>query len=224
MAQMFEPDPTQPDAAARAIGAAVEALTRGALVVFPTETVYGIACRADVHDATADLFAAKGRPFDLALPVMAATAAEALSLGEPNAVADALADAFWPGRLTMVLRRGERAAGWSLGAREDTIALRLPNHPVALAVLARAGPLAVSSANLSGSDPAATSRELFEAFGERVAVYLTQAEPLDPAIHPPSTVVDVSDGRPRILRHGELTEDVIRSALVRTSPPRYSID
>jgi tRNA A37 threonylcarbamoyladenosine synthetase subunit TsaC/SUA5/YrdC len=124
----------------------------------------------------------------------------------------------------MVLRRGPRAAGWSLGAREDTIALRVPDHAVALAVLARTGPLAVSSANISGSDPAATSRELFEAFGERVAVYLTQPEPLDPAAHPPSTVVDVTDGRLRVLRHGELTEDAIRSALVRTRPLGYSVD
>ena len=224
MAQIFEPDPTEPHATERAVGAAVEALAGGALVVFPTETVYGIACRADLAAATARLFAAKRRPSDLALPVMAATAGEALSLGEPNDSARALAEAFWPGRVTVVLRRGERAAGWSLGARTDTIALRVPDHPVAHAVLARAGALAVSSANLSGSDPAATSGDLFEAFGERVAVYLTQVEPLDPAAHPPSTVVDVTEGGPRILRRGEVTEDAVRFALVRTSAPGHSID
>jgi tRNA threonylcarbamoyl adenosine modification protein (Sua5/YciO/YrdC/YwlC family) len=224
MAQIFEPDPADPDAAERAVDAAVEALAGGALVVFPTETVYGIACRADLPAATARLFTAKRRPSDLALPVMAATAVEALALGQPSASARTLADAFWPGRLTVVVRRGERAAGWSLGARSATIALRVPDHPVAQAVLARAGGLAVSSANLSGSDPAATSQDLFEAFGERVAVYLTQSEPLDPAAHPPSTVVDVTEDRPRILRRGELTEDAIRSALVRTSAPGHSID
>src|SRR5580765_4475721 len=113
MAQIFQPPPAEPQAAERAVGAAVEALAGGALVVFPTETVYGIACRADLRAATARLFAAKRRPSDLALPVMAATVAEALSLGEPNATAEALAAAFWPGRLTVVLRRGARAAGWS---------------------------------------------------------------------------------------------------------------
>ena len=127
MAEIFEHDPEgDPDPAA--IRAATEALAAGGLVVLPTETVYGIACRADLPAATGRLFTAKRRARGLALPVMTATATEALVLARPDAAARVMAGAFWPGPLTIVLGRSERAAGWALGEHPDTIALRVPAH------------------------------------------------------------------------------------------------
>ncbi len=203
MSLRFVVDPARPHGAAPAVDAAVAALASGEPVVFPTETVYGIACRPDRAAATARLFKAKRRPEGLALPVLAATAEEALALaGRPPAAPWFRGVPFWPGPVTFVLPRGERSKAWPLGAREETIALRVPDHPIARAVLERSGPLAVSSANVSREAPASTERELVEAFGDLVAVYLVVPEALRPDEHPPSSIIDLSGERPRLLRRG----------------------
>jgi L-threonylcarbamoyladenylate synthase len=198
--------------------AAADALLAGELVVFPTETVYGLAAVARDADATAAVFAAKRRAADLALPVMAATGEGALGLGSPDPRADALAAAFWPGPLTIVVPRGEPSRAWSLGDRPDSIALRVPHHPVALAVLRRTPPLAVSSANISGSPPATTLDELEHAFGSRVAVFLTLGRPLRQEDSPPSTIVDLTGTEPRVVRAGMITEEAIMEVLRRSRP------
>jgi L-threonylcarbamoyladenylate synthase len=225
MAQIFDLDRATPTDPA-AVRAAVDALRAGALVVFPTETVPGIAARADDPSATARLFEAKRRASDLALPVMAGTPDEALALAEPNPDARALASAFWPGPLTIVLRRGARSRAWGLGDRADTIGLRVPDHPVPSAILAGTGPLAVSSANVSGVPPASSADELREAFGDLVAVYLVTASPLvtasaqDATSAPrerdrvaPSTVVDLTTGAPTVSRRGSIDEGSILRVL-----------
>ena len=141
--------------------------------------------------------------------MLAATAEEALALaGRPPAAPWFRGVPFWPGPVTFVLPRGERSKAWSLGTREGTIALRVPDHPIARVVLERSGPLAVSSANLSGEPPAATEAELVEAFGDGVAVYIVVPEALRPDERPPSSIIDLSGHRPRLLRRGAVVPEI----------------
>lgn len=184
---------------------AVRAIRAGSLIVIPTDTVYGIAARPDDPAATGALFAAKGRPPNLALPVLADGVAAARGLAVFDELAEGLGAAFWPGPLTIVLPRGARSLAWELGGDPETIAVRVPSHPLATAVLARGGPLAVSSANRSGEPEATTCEELTRAFGDRVAVYLCEETPLSGTA---STVVDLAHGAPRILRAGTIAAEV----------------
>ncbi|HXF57134.1 MAG TPA: L-threonylcarbamoyladenylate synthase [Actinomycetota bacterium] len=201
-----EPDPG-------AVRATAGALERGALVVFPTETVYGIGARPDDRAATERLFAAKRRPPGLNLPVLAASPGEALELGAPDPRAEALARALWPGPLTVVLRRSARSAPWYLGEREDTVGVRVPDHPVALAVLRAFGPVATTSANLSGLPPLRSEDDLRATFGEAVEVYLVVAPSAMPPGERPSTVVDLTGDRPRVLRSGPIPAERIAEVL-----------
>jgi L-threonylcarbamoyladenylate synthase len=209
--EVFEVDPARPDE--HALAAAAEALGAGQVVVFPTETVYGIACRPDLHHATEQLFMAKARPPWLNLPVLAATKAEAWTVAEPTSGASALAAAFWPGGLTMVLSRTGTSKDWRLGEQPDTIAVRVPNHAIALGVLRIAGPLAVTSANISGQPPASTRDGLLAAFSDTAHVILVLAggAPLPGGIA--STVVDATGDEVRVLRAGAVGEAAIRAAL-----------
>ena len=201
------------------IAEAAEAARSGALIVFPTDTVYGIGTRPDDPAATARLFAAKGRRRDLDLPVLVATLAQARTVGRLDERAERLAAGCWPGGLTLVLARTEASAGWDLGGAQDpaapTVGLRIPRHPLALAVLARTGPLAVTSANRSGEPPAADCAALEAAFGDGVEVYLCQDEPLTGAA---STVVDLAHGPARLLRPGAVSAEAIERFLGREGP------
>jgi L-threonylcarbamoyladenylate synthase len=194
------------DPVAEAAGAALA----GALIVLPTDTVYGIGTRPDDADATARLFAAKGRPRQLQLPVLVASRVQAREVAQFDGRAEALAGRFWPGALSLVLRRAERSRGWDLGEDEDTVAVRMPHHPLALAVLDRTGPLAVTSANRSGASTPATCEGLREVFGDDVEVYLCAEEPLGGA---PSTVVDLTRPEARVLRAGAVERPVLEQAL-----------
>jgi len=173
------------------------AADRGGLIVFPTDTVYGIGCRPDVASATARLFGAKERPRGLTLPVLAGSTAAARAIARFDDRADRLAFALWPGALTMVLPRTPESESWDLGGEDATIGVRVPDHPMALALLA-AGPLATTSANRSGEPPATTCDALVEVFGEAVDVYLCQDDALAGAA---STVVSLV-GELEIVRVG----------------------
>ncbi len=206
MSEVFEVDPEHPTASSAALAAAARALARGLLVVLPTETVYGIACRPDEPSATGRVFAAKRRPHGLNLPVLVAAAEAAWELGVPDHRATRLAAAFWPGPLTMVLPRSGRSRPWELGDRRDSIALRAPDLGLTSSLLRRAGPMAATSANLSGQPPLSDRNELVATFDQSVAVYggrpdgrggagpsprtdLRGADPghrRTPLIHPPS--------------------------------------
>lgn len=183
------------------IADAVAAARRGELIVFPTDTVYGIGTRPDAPAATDRLFAAKRRPRDLTLPVLVSTVEAARRLGWLDERAERLAFACWPGPLTLVVPRTPLSAAWDLGDDATSIGLRIPDHPLAAAVLASAGPLAVTSANRSGDEPAATCDALVATFGDEVAVYLCQDDPLAGAS---STVVSLLGERLEILRDGDL--------------------
>jgi tRNA threonylcarbamoyl adenosine modification protein (Sua5/YciO/YrdC/YwlC family) len=182
----------------------------GRLIVIPTDTVYGIGTRADDPAATDALFDAKGRSRALSIAVLVPSPAAAREIAAFDERAKALAARFWPGPLTLVLPRTETSRHWDLGSDARTIGVRVPHHPLTLAVLAITGPLAVTSANRSGD---ATPREcdgLARAFGARVAVYLCQDEPLEGTV---STVVDLTDGELRVLRTGSLGETELLGAL-----------
>lgn len=194
----------------RAIERATRAVRAGRLIVLPTDTVYGIGTRPDDAAATARLFEAKGRPRELTLPVLVPSSAAAREIAVFDERAEALALAFWAGPLTIVLARKERSLGWDLGGDPDTIGTRMPHHPLALAVLARTGPLAMTSANLSGG-PTPTTCEMVEGiFGDSVDVYLCEQEPLGAVA---STVVDLAHGEVRLLRAGAVSEAAIRGVL-----------
>lgn len=193
----------------RAIDLTVEALERGELVVIPTDTVYGIAARVDRPKALEALFEAKGRPVDLSLPVLVANRDQAQSLGVFEDEVSRLIGAFWPGPLTVIV---PRAAGFSaeLGGDGSTVGLRVPDHPVTRALLERSGPLATSSANVSGTETPRTVDRITEVFGDEVAVFL-DAGPAPQT--QPSTVVRIRGGELTVVRGGVLTEDRLRKVL-----------
>ena len=175
------------------------AARRGGLIVFPTDTVYGIGCRPDDADATRRLFDAKDRPRDLTLPVLTPTTPVARAIARFDDRAERLAFALWPGAVTLVLPRTPASADWDLGGSADTIGVRVPDHPMALAVLA-AGPLATTRTGRSGEQPATTCDALVDVFGETVDVYLCQDEPLEGIA---STVVSLV-GALEVIRGGAL--------------------
>jgi tRNA threonylcarbamoyl adenosine modification protein (Sua5/YciO/YrdC/YwlC family) len=189
---------------------AADAALRGEAVVLPTDTVYGIGTRPDDAAATARLFALKGRPANLELPVLVPSVGTGRAIAEFDERASALAGRFWAGPLTLVLPRTEMSRAWELGGDEETIGVRMPHHPLALAVLGYTGPLAVTSANRSGKPTPSTCEGVREVFGDRVAVYLCDASPLAGAA---STVVDLAHGEPSFLRVGALATEEVLSAL-----------
>jgi tRNA threonylcarbamoyl adenosine modification protein (Sua5/YciO/YrdC/YwlC family) len=189
-------------------------LDRNELVVLPTDTVYGIAANAFSAKGVEALLNAKGRDRTMPPPVLIpkVETMSALAADLPL-VANQLAAAFWPGALTMVLK-AQRSLEWDLGETRGTVALRVPDHKITLALLEDVGPLAVSSANLTGKDAAVNVQQAVEHFGDNVAVYLDGgASPKGEA----STILDltqVRDGEPiRVLRKGAITLDRIRSVI-----------
>jgi tRNA threonylcarbamoyl adenosine modification protein (Sua5/YciO/YrdC/YwlC family) len=185
-----------------AIEAAALAVQRGGLVVLPTDTVYGIGADAFDHAAVQALLDAKGRGREMPPPVLisAATTLAALATNVQSYV-EALTEAFWPGPLTLVCEQ-QPSLTWDLGETRGTVAVRMPDHEIALALLERTGPLAVSSANLSGL-PAATEAAAAEGMlGDSVEVVLDGGpSPKGEA----STILDVRASQPRLLRLGALS-------------------
>ncbi len=184
-----------------AVMAAARAINRGQLVVFPTDTVYGLAADAFDADAVRRLLAAKGRGRSMPPPVLIGNAStvDALLVGLP-AYARGLINRFWPGPLTLVGRQ-QTSLRWDLGDTRGTVAVRMPDDDVACAILERTGPLAVTSANLTGSPPATTPDEAEAMLGASVAVVIDDGSRAHSAA---STIVDVTTDRPRLLRLGAL--------------------
>jgi L-threonylcarbamoyladenylate synthase len=181
------------------LSAAARAVQRGRLVLLPTDTVYGVGADAFSAEAVARLLAAKGRGRQMPPPVLvsAKTTLEALAVDVPE-WARALVDELWPGPLTLVLRQ-QPSLQWDLGETRGTVAVRMPDHDVALALLARTGPLAVSSANRTGL-PAATDADAAEEMLGQAARILLDAGPTPGPV--PSTIVDCTGEQGRVLRLG----------------------
>lgn len=181
------------------IANAALAVQRGQLVAFPTDTVYGVGADAFDPASVRRLLAAKGRGRDMPPPVLvsAATTLDALAVGVPS-YARALVEELWPGPLTIVCRQ-QPSLQWDLGDTRGTVAVRMPDHEVALELLARTGPLAVSSANLTGKDAATDAAQAESMLGESVEVYLDGGPT---AGNVPSTIVDCTGDTGRVLRAG----------------------
>jgi tRNA threonylcarbamoyl adenosine modification protein (Sua5/YciO/YrdC/YwlC family) len=192
-------DPTEREAG---IAAAALAVQRGQLVVLPTDTVYGVGADAFSAEAVRSLLAAKGRGRDMPPPVLvsAATTLDALAVGVPS-YARALIQELWPGPLTLVCRQ-QPSLQWDLGDTRGTVAVRMPDHEVALELLSRTGPLAVSSANRTGLDAATDADAAESMLGEKVEVLLDSGPT---AGEVPSTIVDVTGDTGRVLRLGAVS-------------------
>jgi L-threonylcarbamoyladenylate synthase len=184
----------------RALQEAVMLLNEGKLVAFPTDTVYGLGAMAFVAQAIDQLYVAKGRDSAKAIAVLLGRVADLSRVtAEMGEIAQRLAHRFWPGPLTIVVSRHPLLPE-NISPR-PTVGVRMPDHPVALALLNRAGPLAVTSANLSGETSASTAQEVFDQLNGRIPLIL------DAGSTPgglPSTVVDCTGARLTLLREGPI--------------------
>lgn len=200
------------------------ALGRTELVVLPTDTVYGIAANAFSPEAVQGLLDAKGRGRQSPPPVLVSGLNQARALVEsiPEA-AIKLAETFWPGALTMIFK-AQPSIDWDLGETRGTVALRVPDHKIALALIEETGPLAVSSANLTGQPAAITCQQAFDYLQDSVSVYLDSgSSPKGEA----STILDMTNlvdsydkdgklttsGKVKVIRRGALSEAKIRSVI-----------
>ena len=192
------------------IASAISALKGGRLVVLPTDTVYGIGADAFDGSAVAALLAAKGRGRDMPVPVLVGSwhTIDGLVYSVPPAARE-LIRAFWPGALSLVVRQAP-SLQWDLGDANGTVMLRMPLHPVAIELLREVGPMAVSSANVSGRPAAVTAAEARDQLGDLVAVYLEAGTSARQAA---STIVDLTGAQPRILREGPISADSIADVL-----------
>lgn len=202
---------------------AAAAIRAGALVGFPTETVYGLGADATQDEAVARVYAAKGRPSFNPLITHVAARDEALALGRFSKAAQRLAEAFWPGPLTVVV---PRAAGCPVSllasAGLPSIALRMPDHPLALALISAAGrPLVAPSANPSGRISPTTAEHVRLGLGDKVAAVL-DGGPCRVGVE--STVVSFMEDGPKLLRPGglerSLIEDIVGVTLAQEADPK----
>ncbi|HEX6359236.1 L-threonylcarbamoyladenylate synthase [Actinophytocola sp.] len=184
------------------LAAAASAVRAGRLVVIPTDTVYGIGADAFSASAVRSLLAAKNRGPDMPVGVLVGSwsTIDGLVLSVPR-TARLLVEAFWPGDVSIVLPHAPSLA-WDLGQSGGTVMLRMPLHPVAIELLREVGPMAVSSANVSGQPPAATAEEARTQLGDSVSIYLDGGPSGDPV---PSTIVDLSGQEPIVLREGAVS-------------------
>lgn len=192
------------------LSSAAGALRAGRLVVTPTDTLYGIAADAFDPDAVNLLLSAKRRGPDMPVPVLVGSweTIDGLVVGTPAAARD-LIRAFWPGGLSLIVHQAP-SLNWNLGHTRGTVMLRMPLHPVAIELLREVGPLAVSSANVSGQPPATTVAQAREQLGDSVAVYL-DGGPC--AVGQPSSIVDLTGPGPRLVREGAVSADRVGEVL-----------
>jgi L-threonylcarbamoyladenylate synthase len=197
-------------ARATGIASAVSALKGGRLVVLPTDTVYGIGADAFDNEAVASLLSAKGRGRDMPVPVLVGSwhTIEGLVYSVPHTARE-LIRAFWPGALSLVVRQAP-SLRWDLGDANGTVMVRMPLHPVAIELLREVGPMAVSSANISGRPAAVTAEDARGQLGDLVEVYLDAGPSQQQAA---STIVDLTGAHPRVLRQGPVTVDAVAKVL-----------
>ena len=203
-------DCADPEQRSRAITSAAAAVKNGGLVVLPTDTVYGIGADAFDSSAVAALLSAKGRGRDMPVGVLVGSwhTIDGLALMVPQSTRD-LIRAFWPGALSLVVRQAP-SLQWDLGDARGTVMLRMPLHPVAIELLREVGPMAVSSANVSGRPPAVDAGEARNQLGDLVDVYLDAGPAAQQAA---STILDLTGPEPRILRSGPVSAEGIAAVL-----------
>ncbi|MER7624534.1 L-threonylcarbamoyladenylate synthase [Streptomyces sp. NPDC126503] len=203
-------DCSDPSARAEGLKEAGAAVRRGELVVVPTDTVYGVAADAFAPKAVAGLLAAKGRGRHKPSPVLVDSPDALRELADevPEA-ARALVDAFWPGGLTLVVRH-RTSLDWDLGETGGTVAVRMPDHPLTLDLLAATGPLAVSSANLTDRPSPQDCEAARAMLGDAVAVYLDGGRTAGAVS---SSIVDLSGDVPVLVRDGVLPVADLRAVV-----------
>jgi L-threonylcarbamoyladenylate synthase len=183
-----------------ALPSALEVLKSGGLVAFPTDTVYGVGALAFDRMAVESIYTAKDRPVEKAIPILIGDVEDlakvAISIPE---IALKLAAHFWPGPLTLVIPKNPELS--DIVSAGPTVGVRMPDHLFARSLLRTAGPMAVTSANLSGQPSPTTAGDVFSQLGKRIALII------DGGITPggvPSTVVDCTNGEPQIIRSGPI--------------------
>src|SRR6201985_2957225 len=203
-------DCADPGQRSRGIASAAGALKNGRLVVMPTDTVYGIGADAFDGAAVSALLSAKGRGRDMPVGVLVGSwhTIDGLALMVPQSTRD-LIRAFWPGALSLVVRQAP-SLQWDLGDARGTVMLRMPLHPVAIELLRAVGPMAVSSANVSGSPPAVDADDARRQLGDLVDIYLDAGRSAQQAA---STILDLTGSEPRILRSGPVSAEGIAAVL-----------
>jgi len=208
MTEIF--DCSDPDQRQAGMASAISALKGGRLVVLPTDTVYGIGADAFDGTAVAALLAAKGRGRDMPVPVLVGSwhTIDGLVYAVPDAARE-LIQAFWPGALSLVVRQAP-SLQWDLGDAYGTVMLRMPLHPIAIELLREVGPMAVSSANISGRPAAVTAADAREQLADLVEVYLEGGPSAQQAA---STIVDLTGAQPRVLRQGPVAAAAIADVL-----------
>lgn len=220
MTELITLDPESPDP--RAIARAADCLRGGGLVAFPTETVYGLGVNASSRDAVRRLFEAKARPFNDPLIVHVASVRDVVPLvSTVPAAAKALAARFWPGPLTLVLRRSA-AIPDEVTAGLPTVGIRIPAHAVAGALIEAAGvPVAAPSANLFSRPSPTQAQHVLQDLAGRIDIVL-DAGPTIVGVE--STVLDLSGEIPTILRPGAITAEMLRDVLPYVERRRAELD
>ena len=192
------------------VSIATKAAKSGRLVVMPTDTLYGLGCDAFDNDAVANLLATKQRGPDMPVPVLVGSwnTVRGLVASYSDSTRD-LVEAFWPGGLSIVVPQAP-SLPWNLGDTRGTVMLRMPLHPIAIELLREVGPMAVSSANISGHQPPTTAQMAKDQLGKAVTVNLDGGET---DIGKPSTIIDLSGDHPYLLREGALSAEEIGEVL-----------
>jgi L-threonylcarbamoyladenylate synthase len=192
-----------------AITRALKVLRSGGLVAFPTDTVYGVGALVFDGKAVESIYAAKDRPVEKAIPVLLGDAADVERVGtDIPSIARRLADRFWPGPLTILIpKRPDLPQAVST---TSTVGVRVPDDEVARALLRAAGPMAVTSANISGAQSPSTAQEVYKQLGSRIPLILDGGRTPGGV---PSTLVDCTTPELKVLREGPIALDSLRSAL-----------
>ncbi|TPG16089.1 L-threonylcarbamoyladenylate synthase [Pedococcus bigeumensis] len=192
------------------VAKAVEAVRAGEIVVLPTDTVYGVGADAFSAEAVASLLAAKGRGREMPPPVLVPSVrtVDGLATDVPAWARDLIRE-FWPGPLTLVFK-AQSSLMWDLGETNGTVALRMPKDDIALAVLSDVGPMAVTSANLTGQPAATTVTAAASQLGAAVSVYLDGGPTTSTEV---STILDCTGEEYVLLRAGAITAEQIQAVL-----------
>jgi tRNA threonylcarbamoyl adenosine modification protein (Sua5/YciO/YrdC/YwlC family) len=191
-----------------AVDEAAERISAGGVVGVPTDTVYGLACDPRAPAAVERVYAIKQRPAELELSLLGASLDDLAACGALDGRARALAEAFWPGALSIIVP-ARPDAGLAVPRRGDTVSVRIPAHDVLLELLARTGPLATTSANRHGEPAARTAAECEAAVGADVDGILDGK----PGAGLGSTIIDLTEAPPRMVRLGPIRAEALRPYL-----------
>lgn len=188
-----------------AITSALEVLLSGGLVAFPTDTVYGVGCLAFHEKAIESIYAAKDRPIEKAIPVLIGDQTDLTKVAEEIPIfAMRLIDRFWPGPLTILVPK-KPSLPEAISAT-STVGVRVPDHDVARSLLRLAGPMAVTSANISGRESPTTAYQVFDQLNGRIAMIIDGGETPGGV---PSTLVDCTGEEIQVLREGPISRELL---------------